>query len=64
MKLTQQTVKALLPGQTMVIQCDDVCEYESVARVAYFARTNLKIPKENLKISQQARQLTVTIQRT
>lgn len=63
MKLTKEQVKKLLPGQTLVITCDNTSELMTANETAKQTRRELGLDATRLPISCSGKTMTVTIRR-
>ena len=59
MKLTKEQVKRMLPGQTLVVDCTDTAELDSVYQTALQARK--EIEDRSIAISRSGKTMTVSI---
>lgn len=65
MRITQEQIKAMLPGQVLTVKCADASEWESSKRIAQKVKKGHQRGDGNSYIvSQNVRELTVTVETT
>ena len=60
-KLTKAQVKAMTPGQTLQIGCEDVGEWQSAGVTARTARREMGLAPEMMQIKESSKDLQLTI---
>lgn len=62
MKVTQEHIKNLIPGQTLMMKCDDAPEWESTKRVAQKVKKgHIREDGYVYRVTQNVRELTVAV---
>lgn len=62
-KLSKGQVEALIPGQTLIIQCKSFREMQNAYQTAFKARKNMKLAISEMMITKSSPEWTVKIHR-
>lgn len=64
MKISQEQIKNMLPGQVLIAKCESASEWESAKRIAYKMKAAGRDDGNSYIVKQNAADMTVSIETT